>query len=411
MQEKRVDFYAEIKRWGDCVIGIPTVCCLGEKICGDKVSCGMSANLCLKLNAKLKGVNHQLRRNVTAVDKFYGATEVPKNTMLVGADVTHPKNGDDGCPSIAGIVATDDPNSGNYLASAILQRGTQEEISELAAMIKERVIAWQDKAMVAMYPKKTPGGPKTTQKPGNLTTLPSHIFFYRDGVSELQLGMVRKEELPQIKGGCGMALKELTSQKKISIKAWEPKVIMFVVVKRHHASFFNTWLPNPDTTQPLSEADQKEEKKNLPAGTLIDTKVVAPFRKEFYLQSHQSDEGTARSACYILIEDESWLTMEQLQEATHHFCYTGTRATKCPSTCVAARYADLLCDRLRHYLRPALTNSYRPSITSNDKSGDLDPADFANDENIWAIEKSSGQERDKSKNPWHERMDGIMFYI
>ncbi|CAG8960884.1 hypothetical protein HYFRA_00002421 [Hymenoscyphus fraxineus] len=408
MQEKCVDFYAEIKRWGDCVIGTPTVCCLGEKICGKKFNWGMSANLCLKLNAKLKGVNHQLRPAHDAIkDKFYGATKVLRNTMLVGADVTHPKNGDDGCPSIAGIVATDDPTSGNYLASARLQRGTQEEISDLAAMIKERVIAWQGKAMAAMDPKKTPAGPKRTPKPA----LPSHIFFYRDGVSESQLGMVRKEELPQIKEGCGMALKELTSQKKISVKAWEPKVTMFVVVKRHHARFFNTWLPNPDTIQPLSTADQEEERDNLPAGTLIDTKVVAPFRKEFYLQSHTSEKGTARSACYILIEDESGLTMEDLQEATHHFCYTGARATKCPSTCIPARYADLLCDRLRHYLRPALTNSYRPSIRSNDKSGDLDPTDFANDKNIWAVEKSSGQERDKSKNPWHKNMDGIMFYI
>jgi Piwi domain len=50
-----------------------------------------------------------------------------KNTMIVGADVTHPKEGQQlNCPSIAGVVATDKDESSCYLASARLQKGKQE---------------------------------------------------------------------------------------------------------------------------------------------------------------------------------------------------------------------------------------------------------------------------------------------
>lgn len=49
------------------------------------------------------------------------------STMIVGADVTHPKEGlEDACPSIVGVVATDEDNSSCYLGSARLQKGKQE---------------------------------------------------------------------------------------------------------------------------------------------------------------------------------------------------------------------------------------------------------------------------------------------
>jgi len=51
--------------------------------------------------------------------------------MVVGADCTHPASGENGCPSIAGVVATDDDTSFQYLASARLQTCKQEVSSFL----------------------------------------------------------------------------------------------------------------------------------------------------------------------------------------------------------------------------------------------------------------------------------------
>jgi hypothetical protein len=87
----------------------------------------------LKINSKLKGVSHKITGSVLATSggergKSSGAR---KNTMIIGADVTHPKEGHQhSCPSMAGVVATDQDDSSCYLGSARLQKG-KEEVSIL----------------------------------------------------------------------------------------------------------------------------------------------------------------------------------------------------------------------------------------------------------------------------------------
>lgn len=49
------------------------------------------------------------------------------DTMVLGADVTHPAGDvDDTCPSMAGIVATYNDHHAHYLASARLQPNRTE---------------------------------------------------------------------------------------------------------------------------------------------------------------------------------------------------------------------------------------------------------------------------------------------
>jgi eukaryotic translation initiation factor 2C len=55
----------------------------------------------------------------------------------------------------------------------------------------------------------------------NSETLPEHILFYRDGVSESQYGMVRKEELPLIEKGCKAAGKRFDKS-----GTWLPKITL-----------------------------------------------------------------------------------------------------------------------------------------------------------------------------------------
>jgi len=68
---------------------------------------------------KLGGVSHKIK------GLTLGCGAKPQ-TMIVGADVTHPGKNSDHCPSMAGIVATNDDESNHYLASARLQKGKQE---------------------------------------------------------------------------------------------------------------------------------------------------------------------------------------------------------------------------------------------------------------------------------------------
>jgi eukaryotic translation initiation factor 2C len=90
--------YGEIKRCTDTVIGLPSQCMLMKHI--RRPSKQYCANLALKINVKLGGVNSSLGRQLAFI--------TDKPTIVFGADVTHPGIGEAGKPSIAAVVASMD---------------------------------------------------------------------------------------------------------------------------------------------------------------------------------------------------------------------------------------------------------------------------------------------------------------
>ncbi|RAL67317.1 hypothetical protein DID88_008079 [Monilinia fructigena] len=262
---------------------------------------------------------------------------------------------DGGCPSQAGVVATRDQDYMHYLASARLQPHNTEFIEGLQGMVEERLEAYH-------------------QYNGQL---PAHILFYRDGVGETQYGMVFEEELPQVRAACAsIAIKHSGRQ---------PSITLLVVGKRHHARFF----PNAEVTHPASTM-------NLIAGTVVDRDVTDPNRTSFYLQSHDSALGTARTGHYVVIIDESRYGLEQLQSLTNNICFMGSRATKGLSVCTPAKYADILCNRLRCYMYPALTRK----MTNVLNNATVDQ--YRQNNVIWG--SAAG-------NPWHHGVNNIVFYL
>ena len=93
--------YRQIKTLGDIEYGISTVCVKGE---GKKFymfkPTQYFANIALKINLKLGGINHTLRDQRALYD----------NTMVIGIDVTHPSPGPTKrtAPSVAAMVASVD---------------------------------------------------------------------------------------------------------------------------------------------------------------------------------------------------------------------------------------------------------------------------------------------------------------
>ena len=95
--------YKQIKKIGDTVYGIHTVCVLGEgkKFYKDVSRAGQYfTNVALKINLKLNGINHVLKDH----------TRLYENTMVIGIDVTHPSPGPTKrtAPSVAAMVASTD---------------------------------------------------------------------------------------------------------------------------------------------------------------------------------------------------------------------------------------------------------------------------------------------------------------
>jgi eukaryotic translation initiation factor 2C len=123
---------------------------------------------------------------------------------------------------------------------------------------------------------------------------PDHILFYRDGVSESQFGMVKAREIPQVERAIqnvGLSSTE---------KRCNAQVTFLVVGKRHHARFY--------------PKDPKTGPPNFGPGMLVTSHVVAPKQFNFYLQSHDSALGTARSGHYAVFKNDSNYDAAKLQQ-------------------------------------------------------------------------------------------------
>lgn len=131
------------------------------------------ANVGLKVNVKLGGVNH------TVAEPYF----TQKRTMLVGADVTHPSSLDiaqgKSVASFSGMVATYDPSCVQYTALGAAQVATVEMIMDFQPMMKE---------LLKRYMEKNNG------------KLPERIIYFRDGVSEGQFPQVLERDLVALKG-------------------------------------------------------------------------------------------------------------------------------------------------------------------------------------------------------------------
>lgn len=112
--------YSILKRAADLRYGRHLICMqLGKVNAAAERKEEYLSNICMKINMKGKGVNHKV--------KFDQIGWKSKETMILGADVTHPSVLQPrGYPSIACVVGSIDDNFANYPGSMRLQAGRQE---------------------------------------------------------------------------------------------------------------------------------------------------------------------------------------------------------------------------------------------------------------------------------------------
>ena len=248
LPEKDKELYPEIKRVGDNVLGIATQCVQIRQ--AQQAKPQVCANLSLKINSKLGGINH-------VIDPSEKSPVFKEPVIIFGADVTHPSPGENGIPSIAAVVASMDANATKYCARVRAQThqksgGAQEIINDLAAMVKELLIEFY-KANRGLKPLK--------------------IIFYRDGVSEGQFDQVLVHEVRAVQEACMMLEKE-----------YRPRITFVVVQKRHHTRLFCE-----------DRQDASGKAQNVPPGTTVDSGITHPYEFDFYLCSHY---GIQVSWCY-----------------------------------------------------------------------------------------------------------------
>ncbi|KAE9464426.1 hypothetical protein C3L33_03652, partial [Rhododendron williamsianum] len=148
---------------------------------------------------------------------------------------------------------------------------------------------------------------------------PQKIVVFRDGVSEGQFDMVLNEELQDMKSA-------------IYEDDYRPTITLIVAQKR----------------------------------TVVDTKIVHPFRFDFYLCSQHGAIGTSKAAHYTVLWDEHNFTSDQIQKLVYHLCFTSARCTKPVSLVPPVFYADLVAFRGRLYHDAAM--EFQPQSAASPSS-------------------------------------------
>jgi eukaryotic translation initiation factor 2C len=264
-QSQGADTFADIKKFLVIDKGIPSNCMQLQKFIRDHRSLAFTANIALKVNLQYQGKNQ------------HTLLSIPRNTMIVGADVTHPGQAAvEGAPSVAAVVASNDENFAHYPGSARLQIGKQEMIEDLEEMMLERLNA---------YVRKN-------------DQLPDNILVFRDGVSDGQFPQVKEKEVPQVHSACRKLCKEKGKQTEI-------RVTFVITSKRHNSRFFKTANTN------RNHLDRGNE--NFNPGLVVDDTIISPGRNDFYMQSHKALAGTARPCHYFVMENGMNLSSFELQ--------------------------------------------------------------------------------------------------
>ncbi|KAL6709045.1 hypothetical protein ACN47E_002172 [Coniothyrium glycines] len=318
--------YDSIKFVCDCQLGVLNVCNIGSKFSKEKGQMQYFANVAMKFNQKLGGVNHTV--------ELSKMSPLDNRTILFGIDVSHPSPGSaDSAPSIAGVVASVDTMFSQYPASMRTQKGRQEMVAALDEMIIERLQLWS----------KRNGG-----------ALPNKVIVYRDGVSEGQYRIVLEEEYPCFKKAFN---------KVYGAESKHPKMSIVIVGKRHGTRFY-----------PTREEDTDGRTGNPKPGTIVDRGVTGEKLFDFFLLAHQGLQGTSKPAHYVVLKDDNYFGADQLQSLTHNLCYTFARATRSVSICPPAYYADLLCERGRSYLHGVLKGDGAVEFSNSVWRKDVNPA-------------------------------------
>ncbi|MED6110017.1 Protein argonaute PNH1 [Stylosanthes scabra] len=313
--------YGDLKRICETDLGLISQCCLTKHVF--KINRQYLANVALKINVKMGG------RNTVLLDALSWriplVSDIP--TIIFGADVTHPESGEDSCPSIAAVVASQDwPEVTKYAGLVCAQPHREELIQDLFKCWKDPhhgvVYGGMIRELLLSFKKAT--GQK-----------PLRIIFYRDGVSEGQFYQVLLYELDAIRKACA------------SLEpSYQPPVTFVVVQKRHHTRLFSS---NHD------DRNSTDKSGNILPGTVVDSKICHPTEFDFYLCSHAGIQGTSRPAHYHVLWDENNFTADEIQSLTNNLCYTYARCTRSVSVVPPAYYAHLAAYRARFYMEPGVT--------------------------------------------------------
>jgi len=136
------------------------------------------ANLAMRINHKVGGVNTQITASIAATFPILGRNG-SKPFIVFGADISHPTSFDSTEQSVGAVVASMDPFLGQFAARVLSLEHRQEKLTMHESIMD---------LMKLFYQKNR--------------VKPEAVFFYRDGISEGQFQTVLDHEYREIRRVC-----------------------------------------------------------------------------------------------------------------------------------------------------------------------------------------------------------------
>lgn len=282
--------YTRIKKSCDCRWGVPSQVLQAGHVA--KGNLQYISNVLMKVNTKLGGTTAR------AIPKVREAGLRPQS-MIIGADVTHPTLGV-WSPSMAAMAVCMDSFGGRYWGACEANGERIEMIarSNIEVMLTPLVREWM----------ATVGGGRA----------PDNVYYFRDGVSTGQFEQVLSQEVFDMK----------SIFMKLTQDQWKGKFTVVVANKRHHLRAF----PKP------GDRNSADRNGNPLPGTLIEKDVTSPHDWDFLLYSHIALQGTSRPVHYHVILDQIQHKAQELENMIYDHCYQYMRSTTSISLCMSSLF-------------------------------------------------------------------------
>nr|XP_042090675.1 piwi-like protein 3 isoform X3 [Ovis aries] len=285
------EIYDGIKRYLCINYPIPSQCVLKRTLDRPKTPVTIATKIALQMNCKLGGALWKVDIGL-------------QNAMFIGIDCFH--DIERRRKSVAGFVASIDPDLTRWFSECIIQQSGQELVKGLTTCLYTALKLWCEQN----------------------SSPPHSVIVYRDGVGDGQLQALIDQEV-----------KQMETYLENAYRGQKVRLTFIVVKKRINTRFF---------------IEKDGGRLNNPSpGTVIDLKVTRTEWYDFFIvsQSVREGTGTVTPTHYNVIHDTLYLSPDAVQGLTYRLChmyYNFSGIIRVPAPCHYAHKLAYLVGQSLH---------------------------------------------------------------